>query len=61
MSKKDLREADICDRYITPAIYKAVWKKSQVRREYYFTWLKMHLRGKRVETSAQTISSSLAD
>ena len=37
MSKKDLSEADICDRYITPALYEAGWKKSQIRREYGFT------------------------
>lgn len=45
MSKKDLSEADICDRYITPAIYDAGWKKSQVRREYYFTDGQMIVRG----------------
>ena len=45
MSKKDLSEADICDRYITPAIYGAGWKKSQVRREYYFTDGQMIVRG----------------
>lgn len=37
MSKKDLSEADICDRYITPSLRNAGWKKSQIRREYYFT------------------------
>ncbi|MBD2058110.1 DEAD/DEAH box helicase family protein [Oculatella sp. FACHB-28] len=45
MSKQDLSEADICDRYITPAIYKADWKKSQVRREYGFTDGQMIVRG----------------
>ncbi|MBD2100277.1 EcoAI/FtnUII family type I restriction enzme subunit R [Leptolyngbya sp. FACHB-261] len=45
MSKKDLSEADICDRYITPALYEAGWKKSQVRREYYFTDGQMIVRG----------------
>uniref|UniRef100_UPI0025B59BEE EcoAI/FtnUII family type I restriction enzme subunit R n=1 Tax=Trichocoleus desertorum TaxID=1481672 RepID=UPI0025B59BEE len=37
MSKKDLSETDICDRYITPALHQAGWKKSQIRREYGFT------------------------
>jgi type I restriction enzyme R subunit len=37
MSKNDLSEADICDRYITPAIDGAGWKKSQIRREFSFT------------------------
>ena len=45
MSKKDLSEADICDRYITPAIYEAGWKKSQIRREYSFTDGQMIVRG----------------
>ncbi|MBW4513697.1 MAG: DEAD/DEAH box helicase family protein [Timaviella obliquedivisa GSE-PSE-MK23-08B] len=45
MSKKDLSESDICDRYVTPAIYDAGWKKSQVRREYYFTDGQMLVRG----------------
>jgi type I restriction enzyme R subunit len=35
MAKKDLSETDICDRYITPAINDAGWKRSQIRREYY--------------------------
>jgi type I restriction enzyme, R subunit len=37
MTKKDLSEADICDRYITPALYAVGWKKSLIRREYSFT------------------------
>ena len=45
MSKKDLSEADICDRYITPALYEAGWKKSQIRREYGFTDGQMIVRG----------------
>ena len=28
MSKKDLSEADICARYITPALYEAGWNLS---------------------------------
>lgn len=46
MSKKDLSEADICDRYITLAIQNAGWKKSQIRREYYFTDGQMLVRGR---------------
>lgn len=45
MSKKELSEADICDRYITPAIHNAGWKKSQIRREYYITDGQMLVRG----------------
>jgi type I restriction enzyme R subunit len=45
MNKKDLSEADICDRYITPALYEAGWKKSQIRREYGFTDGQMIVRG----------------
>ncbi|WP_235110083.1 hypothetical protein [Acaryochloris sp. 'Moss Beach'] len=45
MTKKSLSEADICDRYITPAIDGAGWKKSQVRREYSFTDGQMIVRG----------------
>jgi type I restriction enzyme R subunit len=45
MNKKDLSEADICDRYITPALHEAGWKKSQIRREYGFTDGQMIVRG----------------
>ncbi|MBD2314120.1 DEAD/DEAH box helicase family protein [Desertifilum sp. FACHB-1129] len=45
MSKKDLSEADICDRYITPALDAAGWKKNQIRREYSFTDGQMIVRG----------------
>lgn len=37
MSKKDLSETDICDRYITPALHNAGWKPGQIRREFGFT------------------------
>lgn len=37
-NKKSLTEAEICDQYITPAVYAAGWNKfTQVRREYTFT------------------------
>lgn len=45
MCKKELSEADICDRYITPALMDAGWKKSQIRREYGFTDGQMRVRG----------------
>ncbi len=45
MSKKDLSETDICDRYITPALHDAGWKRSQIRREFGFTDGQMIVRG----------------
>jgi type I restriction enzyme R subunit len=48
MNKKALSESDICDRYITPAIEKAGWKKHQWRREFGFTDGKILVRGKLV-------------
>lgn len=45
MTKKSLSESDICDRYITPAVDAAGWKKSQIRREYSFTDGQMIVRG----------------
>ncbi|MBD1833334.1 DEAD/DEAH box helicase family protein [Cyanobacteria bacterium FACHB-472] len=53
MNKKDLSEADICDRYITPALYKAGWKKSQIRREYGFTDGQMIVRGQMAARGAK--------
>jgi type I restriction enzyme R subunit len=53
MSKKDLSEADICDRYITPALYEAGWKKSQIRREYGFTDGEMIVRGQMASRKAR--------
>ena len=37
VNKKQLSEQDICYRYITPAIEKAGWQKTQIRMEYSFT------------------------
>jgi type I restriction enzyme R subunit len=48
MNKKALSEADICDRYITPAVVKAGWAANQWRREFYFTDGKIIVRGKLV-------------
>lgn len=53
MSKKDLSEADICDRYITPALYKVGWTKSQIRREYGFTDGQMIVRGQMASRKAR--------
>jgi type I restriction enzyme R subunit len=46
LSKKRLSEQDICYRYITPAIEKAGWVKSQIRMEYSFTDGPVIVRGK---------------
>jgi len=53
MNKKDLSEADICDRYITPALHEAGWKKSQIRREYGFTDGQMIVRGQMAARGAK--------
>ncbi len=45
MTKKDLSEEDIKNRYITPAIEKAGWDKKQMRMEYPFTDGRVILRG----------------
>jgi type I restriction enzyme R subunit len=47
MSKKDLSEADICAKYITPAVLAAGWDEhNQIRREVHFTKGQIHVRGK---------------
>lgn len=44
--KKSLSEAEICDRYITPALKKAGWNQNtQIRREYSFTAGRVIVRG----------------
>ena len=48
MNKKALSEADICDRYITPALENAGWTNTQWRREFSFTDGKVIVRGKMV-------------
>lgn len=46
LSKKSLSEAEICDRYITPALKKAGWNQdTQIRREYSFTAGRVIVRG----------------
>jgi type I restriction enzyme R subunit len=48
-SKKSLSEADICAKFITPAVEHAGWTEdSQIRREVHFTKGQIHVRGKMV-------------
>lgn len=47
--KKSLSEADICAKYITPAVVRAGWDDdTQIRREVHFTKGQIHVRGKMV-------------
>ena len=47
MSKKDLSEIDICDKYITPAVLSAGWDlRNQIAREVSFTDGRIIVRGK---------------
>jgi len=47
MNKKQLSEADICAKFITPAILSANWDEHmQLRREVHFTKGQIHVRGK---------------
>jgi type I restriction enzyme, R subunit len=49
MNKKDLSEADICSKFITPAVTAAGWDEmTQVRREISFTKGRIIVRGKLV-------------
>jgi type I restriction enzyme R subunit len=48
MNKKALSEADICERFVTPAVQKGGWSKHQWRREYFFTDGRIIVRGKLV-------------
>ena len=49
MSKKGLTETEICDQFITPAVYAGGWDRHvQVRREYTFTDGQVIVRGKLV-------------
>jgi type I restriction enzyme, R subunit len=49
MNKKDLSEADICSKFITPAVTAAGWDEmAQVRREVSFTKGRIIVRGKLV-------------
>ena len=49
MSKKTLSEADICAKYITPAVIQAGWDEAtQIRREISFTKGRIIVRGRLV-------------
>jgi len=48
MNKRELSEAEICDRCLTPALEKAGWQKVQIRREYTLTEGQIIVRGKLV-------------
>lgn len=49
MNKRDLSEADICAKFITPALEEAGWDDAtQLRREVHFTKGQIHVRGKMV-------------
>jgi type I restriction enzyme R subunit len=49
INKKSLSEADICAKFITPAIERAGWDDhTQIRREVHFTEGQIHVRGKMV-------------
>jgi type I restriction enzyme R subunit len=57
MAKRDLTEAEICMRYITPALTKAGWDKDrQIRREVYFTDGKINVRGKHVKRGSRNFA-----
>ena len=50
VNKKDLSEADICTKFITPAIEACGWdSKTQFRQEVYFTAGRITVRGQRAE------------
>ena len=48
MDKKSLSEADICSKFITPAVVAAGWDEPQIRREVSFTKGRIIVRGKLV-------------
>jgi type I restriction enzyme, R subunit len=49
VNKKDLSEADICAKFITPAVIQSGWdEQTQVQREVHFTKGQIHVRGKMV-------------
>lgn len=49
MNKRDLSEADICAKFITPAVTAAGWlEHAQIQREVHFTKGQIHVRGKMV-------------
>ena len=55
MNKKQLSEADICAKFITPAILAANWDEhTQLRREVHFTKGQIHVRGKMTAGGSRT-------
>ena len=49
MNKKDLSEADICAKFITPSVLASRWdEQTQIKREVHFTKGQIHVRGKMV-------------
>ena len=44
-NKRALSEADVCDRYVTPAVTRAGWAANQWRRKFGFTDGKIIVRG----------------
>jgi type I restriction enzyme R subunit len=49
LNKKDLSEADICAKFITPAVIGSGWEEqTQIQREVHFTKGQIHVRGKMV-------------
>jgi type I restriction enzyme, R subunit len=49
MNKKELSEADICAKFITPAVIASGWsERAQIQREVHFTKGQIHVRGKMV-------------
>src|SRR5215212_5072055 len=49
MNKRDLSEADICAKFITPHVERAGWDDAtQIRREVHFTKGQIHVRGRMV-------------
>ena len=49
MNKKDLSEADICAKFISPAMIASGWdEQTQIKREVHFTKGQIHVRGKMV-------------
>lgn len=44
MSKKDVSEADVCAKFITPAVLAAGWSEQiQIQREVHFTNGQIHV------------------
>ncbi len=53
LDKKSLSEADICAKFITPAVIVAGWTEARIRREVYLTDGRIIVRGKVVSRGAR--------